>query len=106
MAPVQGFVRLRKHQFGRQSAFGTKVAAKRAYPFKGVPDNNLNWTDPDIDAGSLVVVAAPHREAPDLTAPLTDPSLRYNNLALWPIDGHGRARMHIRQDRRYRRPRV
>jgi hypothetical protein len=80
---TQGFVRLRKHQFARQSVFGTKVAAVRAYPFKGVPDSNLNWTDPDIDAGSLVVVAAPHREAPDLTAPLTDPSLRYNNLPLY-----------------------
>jgi hypothetical protein len=82
MSPVQGFVRLRKHQFGRQSAFGTKVAAVKAYGFKGVPDNNLNWTDPDVDAGSLVVVEAPHREAPDLTAPLTDPSLAYNTLPI------------------------
>jgi len=80
--PVAGLVRLRKHQFGRQAAFGTKVAAKRAYAFKGVPDNNLNWTDPDVDVGSIVVVEAPHREAPDLTAPLTIPSLEYNHLPL------------------------
>src|SRR3569832_336655 len=80
--PVAGFVRTRKHQFGRQASFGTKVAAKRAYPFKGVPTPDLSWTDPDIDAGLIDVIAAPHREAPNLTAPLTDPSLRYNNLPL------------------------
>jgi hypothetical protein len=33
VSPIQGFVRLRKHQFGRQGVFGTKVAATRAYPF-------------------------------------------------------------------------
>lgn len=82
MSPVAGSVRLRKHQFGRQASYGTAIAAKRAYPFKGVPDVNLNWTDPEIDAGSLVTVAAPHREKPDLSAALTDPSLRYNNLPL------------------------
>lgn len=80
--PVQGLVRLRKHQFGRQSVFGTAVAATRAYPFKGVPDVNLNWTDPDIDAGSLDIVAPPYREAPDFTASLTDPSVKYNDLPL------------------------
>ena len=80
--PVQGFVRLRKHQFGRQQAFGTAVPATRAYPFSGVPDNNLNWTDPEINAGSLDPVAPPNRVAPDLTGPLTAPSLDYNSLPL------------------------
>ena len=80
--PIQGFVRLRRHQFGRQASFGTRVAAVRAYPFKGVPAHNLNWTDPDIDVGSIDPVAAPYRLAPDLTAPLTDPALRYNSLPL------------------------
>jgi hypothetical protein len=82
MSPIAGFVRLRKHQFGRQAAFGTKVAATRAYPFKGVPSVELNWTDPDIDVGSRDLVAPPHRAAPDLTASLTDPALAYNNLPL------------------------
>lgn len=80
--PVQGLTRLRKHQFGRQSVFGTAVAATRAYPFKGVPDVNLNWTDPEIDAGSLDIVAPPHREVPTLGAQLTDPSMKYNDLPL------------------------
>lgn len=79
---IAGFVRLRKHQFGRQTDFGTPVAATRAYPFKGVPDVNLNWTDPEIDVGSRDVVAAPYRAAPDITAGLTDPSLAYNSIPL------------------------
>jgi hypothetical protein len=73
---------LRRHQFGRQTSFGSKVPAVRAYPFSGTPDNNLNWTDPEIDVGSLDTVAAPYRTSPDLTAALTDPSLRYNSIPL------------------------
>jgi hypothetical protein len=80
--PIQGFTRFRKHQFGRQAAFATPVAATRAYPFKGTPTPNLNWTDPDIDVGSLDPEAPPYRVAPDLTAALTDPSLKYNNIPL------------------------
>ncbi len=80
--PIQGFVRLRKHQFGRQSVFGTVVPATRAYPFTGVPSNELNWTDPEIDAGSLDPVAPPYRNASDLTADLTDNALAYNDLPI------------------------
>jgi hypothetical protein len=79
---VQGLVRLRKHQFGRQAAFGTKVPAVRAYPFSGVPDVNLNWTDPDVDEGSIDPVSPPYRVRGDFTAALTDPSLQYNNIPL------------------------
>ena len=80
MPVSRGLVKLRKHQFGRQSAFGSPVAATKAYLLSGVPEVELNWTDPEVDAGSLVEVAAPHREAPDLTAPLDIPQLRYNYL--------------------------
>lgn len=80
--PVQGLTRLRRHLFGRQAAFGTVVAATKAYPFKGVPEVELNWTDPEVDMGSIDMVAAPHREAPALTAPLTDPQLAYDTLPL------------------------
>ncbi len=80
--PIQGFVRLRRHLFGRQAVFNTKVPATRAYPFSGVPDNNLNWTDPEIDTGSLDPTAAPYRVGSDLTASLTDPSLAYNNVPI------------------------
>lgn len=80
--PIAGFTRLRRHQFGRQSGFGTKAPATKAYAFSGTPDVNLNWTDPDVDVGSIDVVAAPYRTASDITAPLTDPALRYNSLPL------------------------
>jgi hypothetical protein len=79
---LAGFVKQRRHQFGRQSAFGTRVAAKRAYPFKGVPSVDPTWTDPDVDVGSIDMVVAPHREIPSYTASLTDPQLRYNSLPL------------------------
>lgn len=79
---VQGFARYRKHQFARQAVQGTPVAATQAYPFSGVPSNELNWTDPEIDAGSVDIVAAPYRGAFDLTAPLEVPSLEYNMLPL------------------------
>lgn len=80
--PVQGLVRLRRHLFGRQAAFGTKVPATRAYPFKGVPSVDLAWTDPEVDEGSLDPVSAPRREIPQLTADLTDNQLAYNNIPL------------------------
>lgn len=80
--PVAGLVRLRKHLFGRQAAFGTKVDATRAYAFRGVPSNELNWTDPEVDVGSIDPSAAPSRGAPELTADLTDSALRYNNLPI------------------------
>lgn len=78
--PIAGFVRLRKHQFGRQPSFNTKVAATRAYPFSGVPTVDLTWTDPEIDTGSRDIVAAPYRGAPDITADLTAPAVTYNDL--------------------------
>lgn len=82
MSPIQGLVRLRKHQFGRQAVFGTKVPATRAYPFSGVPDVDLSWTDPEVDEGSLDPVSAPRREKPVLGASLNDPQCAYNSLPL------------------------
>lgn len=80
--PIEGFTRLRKHQFGRQASFGTPIAATRAYPLDGVPDVNLNWTDPEGDFGSIDIIAPPTREAADLTAGLNNPALYYNDLPL------------------------
>jgi len=80
--PIQGFTRLRQHNFGRQAALNTKVAAKRAYGFAGVPTPNRNWTDPEVDTGSIDPVVTPFLGAPDITASLTDPRLAYNTLPL------------------------
>ncbi len=82
MSPIQGFVRLRKHQFGRQAAFGTPVAATRAYPVQGVPDVNLAWTDREVDEGSRFRIAAPYRGPEELTGPYTDDAVEYNTLSM------------------------
>lgn len=78
--PLAGLVRLRKHQGGRQATFGTAVAAKRAYGVTGVPDVNLNITDPEVDTGSIDVTATPHREAGEFTETWEFPSLEYNDI--------------------------
>src|SRR5678816_4182423 len=77
---VQGFVRARKHQIARQAVMGTAVAATKGYPLKGVPSVNLNWTDPDLDTGSIVTTVAPTRGASDLTFPVTSPAADYDTI--------------------------
>lgn len=80
--PVQGFTRLRRHQFGRQQEFGVPVAATRAYALSGTPDVDPSWTEPEVDAGSRDPVAPPYRGAPSLAASLSSPMLAYDDLPL------------------------
>lgn len=80
--PIAGFVKLRRHQFGRQVAFGNAVPATRAYPFSGTPDPNLNWTDPEGDFGSFDPVAPPARRGDEPVANLTAPFVYYDDLPL------------------------
>ena len=82
MPILGGYVRNRKHLFGRQDVMNTVVAATRAYAFTGVPSVDLGWTDPEVDTGSRDPVATPYRGAHDLTAALDTPSLHYNDLPL------------------------
>jgi hypothetical protein len=82
MPVSQGFVRLRKHQFGRQQTMGTVVPATQAYLLTGVPTVDLAWTDPEGDVGSRDPVAPPTRGAEDLTASKTIPTVQYNMLPL------------------------
>ena len=77
--PIQGFVRFRKHQMGKQSAIGTPVAATRIFPYRGNLGINLNWTDPDVDVGSIDPVLAPYRSGSEITESLTGP-LQYNDI--------------------------
>jgi len=79
---ILGKVRLRRHLFGRQSAIGTPIAAKRAYPFSGTPTPNLNWTEVEGDFGSLYPVVPRYKGIPDLNFTLNDNSLAYNDLPL------------------------
>jgi hypothetical protein len=79
---IPGLIALRRHLFGRQEVFGVPYTASRAYPFSGVPDVNLNWTDVEGDFGSIDPIAPPYRAIPDLTANLTDNAAAYDDLPL------------------------
>lgn len=76
--PLQGFTRFRRFQLGKQSAYGTAVTATRAFPYRGVPDINLNWTRPDVDTGTIDPAIAPYRAGQDITFPVNGP-LTYND---------------------------
>jgi len=81
--PIRGFVRMRRHQFGLQTAFGTPVAATRRVGARGVPDVNPNWTDvEDVDTGSLDPVLKPYRMGMDVALPLAFNPLAYNDIPL------------------------
>jgi hypothetical protein len=79
--PVLGLTRNRRHLLGRQAAFGTPIATKRAYPFSGTPDEDEQWTDPEGDFGSIDPVAAPFRGVGEYGANLSLNPLNYNDLA-------------------------
>lgn len=70
MSPIAGFVRHRRHGFGKQSAFGTPATTTRAMPWRGVPELEPNWTDNDTaDTGSIDPILTPYRTAFDVTIP-------------------------------------
>lgn len=80
--PIQGFTRFRKWQFGKQSAFGTAVAASRRVSFRGPLVVEPNWTDQDdVDVGSIDIALDPYRVGEDITATTTAP-LDYNLIPL------------------------
>lgn len=78
--PIQGFVRNRKHQLGKQTVHGTAVAATVAKHWQGVPDINPNWMDLDnVDVGSIDKYLAPYRMQTDISIPYAGP-LSYNDI--------------------------
>jgi hypothetical protein len=79
VATIQGFTRFRKWQVGKETTFGTPVAATRVLPYSGVLQANPNWTDPDVDTGSLDPIVAPFRTAIDATSTMTGKAA-YNDL--------------------------
>lgn len=81
IAQIPGAVRLRRNQFGVQTVLNTKVAATRKVPWRGGIVVNQNWTDPDIDAGSLDPIAAPYPGPLEVTSTKTG-IVYYNDLPL------------------------
>lgn len=81
ISQVPGAVRLRFNQFGVQSVLNTAVAATKRTPWRGGIVVEPNWTDPDIDEGSLDPVAAPYPGLLDITSTKTG-SAYYNDMPL------------------------
>jgi hypothetical protein len=81
MSPIAGFTRFRQWAFSAaQSAHGTAATPSGAFPWRGTPDVNPNWTDiDDVDVGSIDPVLTPYRMQMDTTATLEGP-LDYNSL--------------------------
>ena len=55
---VQGFVRLRKHQFGKQTSFSSNASATRALPYRGAIVYDPQRELPDVDTGSIDPILA------------------------------------------------
>ena len=51
--PIQGFIRFRKHQVGKETTFGSNTPATRRLPYRGAIKVEPNRTTPDVDTGSL-----------------------------------------------------
>ena len=77
--PIAGFTRLRKHQQGKQSSFGTPVTATRVFPYRGALVVDPHWTDPDVDVGSIDPSLPPYRMGIDVTSSMTG-QLDYDSI--------------------------
>lgn len=81
MTVGDGLVRLRANQVGKQSVFGTAVAATRRVPWKGLITYDPNRTDPDVDTGSIDPIVAPISSVPTIAWTPSGP-LAYNDLPI------------------------
>ena len=79
--PIQGLTRFRSHQWGQQVALNTVVAATRRIAMRGAIEINPNWTERDVDTGSIDPTQAPYRVGADVTASLTG-ELEYDHIPL------------------------
>ncbi len=64
---VTGIQRLRKHQVGIQTSFGSNVAATRVLPYRGDIEINPNLELPDVDTGSIDPILPPFAGAMEIT---------------------------------------
>ena len=76
---IPGVVRFRKWQVGKETTFGTAVAATRVLPYSGVMVANPNWTDDPTDTGSIDEILSPYRVGIDATAQMAG-MLTFNDI--------------------------
>lgn len=81
--PIAGFSRFRQWAFSAaQSAHGTAATPSGAFPWRGTPEVNPNWTDiDDVDIGSIDPVLNPYRMQMDTSVSLEGP-LDYDSIPL------------------------
>ena len=80
---VSGLQRLRKHQVGVQTSFGSNTSATRVLPYRGAIEINPNLELPDVDVGSLDPILAPFAGAAEYTG-TWEGKLAYDDLPyLW-----------------------
>lgn len=89
VATLPGNVRFRAYQLGKQSTFGTPVAATRRMPWRFTPTVDPHWTSPDVDTGTLDPALAPYRTAIDVTGQSTGPLDADSVVTLWSAFGKG-----------------
>ena len=78
---VVGLQRLRKHQVGVQTSFGSNAAATRVLPVRGAIEMNPNLEIPDVDTGSIDPILPPYAGAQENTGTWEgDGSVAYNDL--------------------------
>ena len=83
MSPIQGFVRFRKHQVGKQSGFASNTTATRVLPYRGAIVIDPARTDPDVDVGSLDPILAPFSGASTYTGSWAGPYAYNDAPYLW-----------------------
>lgn len=66
--PIQGFIRFRKHNVGKQAAFASNTGGVRRLPYRGAIEVNPNRETPDVDTGSLDPTLAAYLGAQEITA--------------------------------------
>lgn len=80
---VTGLQRLRKHQVGVQTSFGSNAAATRVLPYRGPIEINPNLEFPDVDTGSIDPALPPFAGAAEFTG-TWEGKAAYNDLPyLW-----------------------
>jgi hypothetical protein len=79
---VPGVIRFRHWQFGKQTTFGTVVAATRWVPYAGVLVSNPNWTPDTTDVGSIDPAISDYRLGIDVSAQQTGMTA-YDELPLF-----------------------
>ena len=71
LTPIAGVQRLRAMQIGKESTFGTQVAATRRVPYSFMPTLDPHVTYPTAEVGALSPAIAPYRTGEDVTGQAT-----------------------------------